>query len=138
MGHMKKYRCPVCISTEYVVKFGYRGKSHRFLCKRCSKHFSVNPHYLETKRIMIDHLDGLSFRKLASKYHISKSHAWDICHQELKKLPNNNQFTHRYCDRFSSTLVVDGKYFKVKDKRYGYALLWGVDYFTHDIPVFTI
>jgi len=56
----------------------------------------------------------------------------------LKKLPNNNQFTHKYCDRFSSTLVVDGKYFKVKGEKYGYCLLWGVDYFKHDIPVITI
>ena len=87
---------------------------------------------------MIDHLDGLSFRKLAVKYGISKSHAWNICHTELDKLPDNNQFTHKYCDRFSSVLVVDGKYFPVKDKKYGYALLWGVDYFKHDIPVFTV
>lgn len=88
--------------------------------------------------MMIDHLDGFSFRTLAQKYAISKSHAWDICHEELKKLPDNNQFTFNYRDRFSSTLVVDGKYFPVKDKKYGYALLWGVDYFKHDIPVFTI
>lgn len=80
----------------------------------------------------------MSFRKLASKYYISKSHAWNVCNTALKKLPHNNQFTFNYCDRFSTTLVVDGKYFKVKNKKYGYALLWGVDYFTHDIPVFTI
>lgn len=104
----------------------------------CRKHFSVNTTWPDTKTILRDHLDGLSFRKLSSKYHISKSHAWDICNAELAKLPNNNQFTFNFCDRFSTTLVVDGKYFKVKDKKYGYALLWGVDYFTHDIPVFTI
>jgi hypothetical protein len=82
-----------------------------------------------------DHLDGLSFRKLSVKYDISKSHAWDICHTELKKLPNTNQFTHRYCDRFSSTLVVDGKFFRIKHHQYGYCLLWGIDYFKHDIPI---
>jgi len=53
----------------------------------------------------------------------------------LKKLPDSNQFTHKYCDRFSSTLIVDGKYFKVKGKKHGYCLLWRVDYFRHDIPI---
>ena len=135
---MKKYKCPACVSTQDVVKFGYRGKSHRFFCKKCSKHFSVNPHFIDTKRIMMDHLDGFSFRKLASRYDISPMTAWRICDMELKKLPNNNQFTHRFCDRFSSTLIVDGKYFSVKDQKHGYVLLWGVDYFKHDIPVFII
>lgn len=80
----------------------------------------------------------MSFRRLAVKYHISKSHAWDICNKALKDLPDNNQFTHKYCNRFSSVLMVDGKYFTVKGFKYGYALLWGIDYFRHDIPIFTI
>lgn len=57
---------------------------------------------------------------------------------ELKKLPNNNQFTFNYCNRFSSIFVFDGKYFNVADQEYNYVLLWGIDYFRHDIPIFTI
>lgn len=138
MGHMKKYKCPRCLTTESVVKYGYRNKAHRFLCKTCKKHFSINPCFINKRTILSDHLDGLSFRKLARKYRISKSHAWDICMEELKKLPNNNQFTFNYCNRFSSIFVFDGKYFNVADQKYDWALLWGIDYFRHDIPVFTL
>lgn len=63
--------------------------------------------------------------------------AWRICQEELSKLPNNNQFTHRYCSKFSSTLVVDGKYFNV-GKGKNWVLLWGIDYFSHDIPLMLV
>lgn len=66
--------------------------------------------------------------------------AWRICEYELKKLPDNNQFTHLYCNRFSSTFVFDGKYFNVingKDNP-DWVLLWGLDYFNHDIPVIVV
>lgn len=135
MGHMKKYKCPTCVTTDSVVKYGYRNKSHRFLCRRCKKHFSVNPCFFNQKAILNDHLDGLSFRKLAAKYSISPMKAWRICEEELKKLPNNNQFTFNYCSQFSNTFVFDGKYFNVASEEYDWTLLWGVDYFRHDIPI---
>lgn len=135
---MKKYKCPVCLSTSSVVKFGYRKRVHRFLCRACKKHFSVDPFFLNVKEILSDHLDGLSFRRLAVKYGISKSQAWDICHEELKKLPNNNQFTYRYCNRFSKVFLFDGKYFPIASEKHNWVLLWGIDYFRHDIPVFMI
>lgn len=132
---MKKYVCPHCQTTASVIRKTKRGSSIRYFCKACEKYFSVNPTFFNTRGFLNDHLDGLSFRRLARKYGISKSQAWNICHRALKALPNNNQFTHTYCSRFSSTLVVDGKYFKVKHHRYGYCLLWGIDYFRHDIPI---
>lgn len=138
MGHMKKYKCPQCFSTRSVIRYGYRKKVIRLFCKSCQKSFSVDPYFLNTKEILNDHLDGFSFRTLARKYNISKSHAWDICHEELKKLPDNNQFTYQYCNRFSKIFLFDGKYFPVADKKYNWVLLWGIDYFRHDIPVFTI
>lgn len=65
--------------------------------------------------------------------------AWRICEEELEKLPNNNQFTFNYCSRFSNTFIFDGKYFNnVASDKYDWVLLWGFDYFRHDIPVFTI
>ncbi len=69
---------------------------------------------------------------------MSAMKVWRICEEELQKLPNNNQFTHRFCDKFSHIFVVDGKYFNVADSKYDWVLLWGVDYFRHDIPVFTL
>lgn len=64
--------------------------------------------------------------------------AWRICQSELKKVPNNNQFTFKYCNQYSNTLVVDGKYIKVSGGKSGWVLLWGIDYFRHDIPVMLI
>lgn len=138
MGYMRKYKCPRCVTTTFVIRHAKRGSSIRYLCKLCQQYFSVSTIHHDTKQILSDHLDGISFRKLAVKYGISKSHAADICYEELKKLPNNNQFTHKYCDKFSHIFVVDGKYFTVKGFKYGYCLLWGVDYFRHDIPVFIL
>lgn len=138
MGYMRKYKCPVCVSTASVIRHAKRRRSIRYLCKQCHRYFSVKTEWLDTTRILSDHLDGISFRKLAVRYGISKSHAADICYEQLKKLPNNNQFTFTYCNRFSQIFVFDGKYFTVKGYRYGYVLLWGVDYLRHDIPVFTL
>lgn len=138
MGYMKKYTCPGCRLTTSVIRQRKRGRSIVYLCKTCSKYFSVNTYWINKRQMLCDHLDGISFRRLAIKYGVSKSHAADICYEQLKSLPNNNQFTHRYCNRFSSILMVDGKYFTVKGYKYGYALLWGVDYFRHDIPVFIL
>jgi hypothetical protein len=64
--------------------------------------------------------------------------AWRTCETELKKLPNNNQFTFTYCSQFSRTLVVDGKYFSISQQPYDWVLLWGIDYFRHDIPIMLV
>lgn len=63
---------------------------------------------------------------------------WRICETELKKLPTNNQFTFNYCSQFSRTLIVDGKYFNVAGEDTDWVLLWGMDYFRHDIPVILV
>ena len=69
---------------------------------------------------------------------MSPMKAWRLCEMELKKLPNNNEFTFKYCNRFSQILVCDGKYFNVASEENNYVLLWGFDYFRHDIPVITV
>ena len=128
MGHMKKYRCPVCAVTDNVVGFGRRKKVLRYFCKACHKHFSVDPCFLDTKTILSDHLDGLSFRDLSRRYHLSPMKAWRICEEELKKLPNNNQFTFNYCSLFSNTFVFDGKYFNLAGKDHDWVFLWGITF----------
>ena len=138
MGYMKHFKCPTCHSTESVTRQRKRGTSIVFLCNTCEKYFSINTHWMNRKELLSDHLDGLSFRKLAVKYNISKSQAWDICHEELSKLPNNNQFTYKYCEKFSKVFLFDGKYFNIASEKHDWALLWGIDYFRHDIPVYTI
>ena len=131
MGHMRKYKCPRCLYTDHVIRYGYRKKALRLLCKVCSCTFSFNPCILNTKVILSDHLDGFSFRTLARKYSISPMTAWRICEDELKKLPDNNEFTFKHCDRFSQILVCDGKYFNVVNGKSNpdWVLLWGFDYF---------
>lgn len=135
---MKKYKCPVCVSTKNVVGFGRRGKSLRYRCNLCGRHFSVNPCFFSGKALLNDHLDGMSFRSLAVKHGISAMKAWRICREELKKLPTNNQFTFNYCSQFSNIFVADGKYFNVVGFKHGFCLLWGVDYFRHDIPIILV
>lgn len=138
MGYMRKYKCPTCRTTTFVSRQTKRNKSILFKCRMCIKYFSVNTVYLNKRLILNDHLDGLSFRKLSSKHNLSPMTVWRICEEELKKLPDNNKFTFKYCNRFSDIFVFDGKYFSIKGHKYGYALLWGIDYLRHDIPVFTL
>lgn len=137
---MKKFKCPQCHVTTSVIRYGRRKKVIRLFCKTCDHHFSFNPWFLDTKRILSDHLDGFSFRTLARKYGVSPMKAWRICEEELQKLPDNNQFTFTYCNRFSQILVCDGKYFNVVNgaNNQDWVLLWGVDYFRHDIPVILV
>lgn len=87
---------------------------------------------------MLDHLDGISFRKLAVRYNISKDKAQRICLSELKKLPDNNQLTFKYCGRFGGVLMPDAKYINVKGYEDKLAFLWAVDYFKHDFPVINL
>src|SRR5471030_880519 len=138
MGYMKKYKCPACHSTSTVIRQAKLGQSIRYKCKACIKYFSIKTIHIDTKAILNDHLDGISFRKLAVKYGISKSHASDVCYEALGNLPDNNKFTFNHCNRFSDIFEFDGKYFTVKGMKSGYVLLWGIDYLRHDIPVFTL
>lgn len=54
---------------------------------------------------------------------------------ELSALPENNWFTKEYCTRFSGTLIVDGKYVKVKGYKQKIPFIYGIDYESHDIVV---
>ena len=135
---MKKYKCPTCQSTRSVIRHTKRGNSIRYKCKKCVIYFSIKTIHLDSKAILNDHLDGLSFRKLAIKYDTSSMTAWRVCEEALLKLPDNNKFSFKYCNRFSNIYVCDGKYFNIKGFEYDYALLWGIDYFKHDIPVFIL
>lgn len=138
MGYMKKYKCPLCLVTKFVIRKTKRKSSILYFCKPCKKYFTVNTVWVNKQEVLSDHLDGLSFRDLSRKYDISPTKAWRICKDELKKLPDNNQFTFKYCNRFSKIFLFDGKYFNVTNEDADWVILWGIDYLRHDIPVFTI
>jgi transcription elongation factor Elf1 len=133
----RKYKCPTCNSTSSVVRNRQRGRSIQYLCKACKKLFSVRVRFEEytSKDLMNDHLDGLSFGKIADKYKISKGNAYNKVFEELSRLPDNNRFTLTNCTRFSKILVPDAKYIATKGYDRKIAFLWGVDYFTHDFPI---
>ena len=56
----------------------------------------------------------------------------------LSRLPPNADVTREYSDRFSGILVLDGKYLRVRKYFQKLALIWGIDYLTHDIPHFRL
>jgi transposase-like protein len=56
----------------------------------------------------------------------------------MKKLPDNNLLTQRFCTRFGEILVPDGKYVPIKGFNRDAVLLWGVDYWKHDFPLFFV
>lgn len=80
-------------------------------------------------------MNGLSYRKIELQTGISKSKAQKICLEELKKLPDNNQFTYNHCNRFSQIYELDAKYVNIKGYERKLAFLWGVDYERHDFPI---
>lgn len=80
------------------------------------------------------HLDGMPFRRLAAYFSLSVGGVYTICMRELERLPLCIDVTRTYCTRFSSILLVDGKYISVKEYDRKIPVLYGVDYMTHDIP----
>lgn len=110
MGYMRRYKCPSCLKTTSVIRQTKRKNAILFKCKTCIKYFSIKISWINKKAILNDHLDGLSFRKLASKYHLSPMTTQRICEEELGKLPDNNKFTFMYCNRFSDTLATIERY----------------------------
>lgn len=93
-------------------------------------------HRKKNQCILTDHVDGKPFRKIAHKEKISKSKAAREYAKKVKELPHNNEITKKYCNRFCGIMVVDGKYVRVKGYDKKIPLLWGIDYLSHDIPVF--
>lgn len=134
----KKYKCKFCNSTKDVTFQRKREHSLVYKCNHCSKYFTVKFDTLNRKTILNDHLYGLSFSKIATKYNISKGNAWNICNTGLNNLPDNNKLTFKYCSRFSNIHIPDGKYIHIKGYQRKIPLLWGIDYTTHDIPVFLL
>lgn len=132
----KKHKCPVCNTTTFVIKQRKRGNSIAYLCKRCSKYFSIKvvQKFFKESDLLLDHLDGFSFSTLADRYDISKTSAYRIVNRLLKDLPENNNVTKTLCDRFGDIYIPDGKYIHVKGYDRKIPFLWGMDYLKHDFP----
>jgi len=107
------------------------------LCKKCGCWFSID-YGRKPKSIITEHVSGKPLRKIAHDEKRSKSSVIRQYQKELEKLPNNNTLTKRYCNRFSGIIVVDGKYVNVRGYDSKIPLLWGIDYLTHDVPIFEL
>jgi transposase-like protein len=57
---------------------------------------------------------------------------------ELENLPHCADISRKYCSKYSQILLVDGKFLKVKGYAHKIPVVYGIDYFTHDIPTFRL
>ncbi len=62
--------------------------------------------------------------------------AYRYCLDALRSLPHCADLTRKYCSRFSGILLVDGKYVEVRGFKYKIPVIYGVDFYTHDIPTY--
>lgn len=88
--------------------------------------------------MLLEHLDGSSFRTLADRWGVSVGCAYNWCVEELRKLPHCSDVTRKYCTRFCGKLLADGKFLKVKGYERKIPVLYGIDYQTHDIPTYLL
>ncbi len=126
--------CPKCRNKSW--KKGKRHGKIKYQCQTCKHWFQVNRsrEKIEPKKLLIQHLSGISFRNLADLHDCSVGTAYNRVEQGLKKLPTCIDVTRWYCQKFQGILLVDGKYVKVKKNTRKIPVLYGVDYKTHDIP----
>lgn len=107
---------------------------------------------------MIDHLEGISYRKLEERNKIGRSKLCEITNEQLSNFNSNIEITKRFLNQlnYSGNLVIDGKCIQVKEailslrpiagkipkskKHFGSrgnrVITWGIDYWKHDIPHF--
>lgn len=133
--HKHKPKCHYCWS-KFVIKKGTQRHRQRYFCKKCLRSFSVY-HGPKLPILWIPHIDGVPFRKLGDEYKLSPAQAYNRVITQLNTLPDNTKITAEYCNpnRFSGILILDGKFVKVASQKQKIPFIYGIDYFTHDIPV---
>ena len=120
-----------------TIRKGVRRGSIKYFCKSCKKYFQINKvKKIDKKYLLIQHLDGTSFRSLADQNNFSAMTAYRYCMDSLKSLPHCADITRKYCNKFSGVLLVDGKFVKVRGFEYKIPVIYGVDFYTHDIPTY--
>lgn len=112
---------------------GSRRGINRYQCN-AGHWFSIS-HKEKPSRLWIRHIDGTPIRKLADEIGLSIAQTYAKIIDELDALPDNNQLTIDYCNRFCGILIVDGKYVKVRGFKTKIPWIYGMDYLTHDIVV---
>lgn len=83
-------------------------------------------------------MDGVPFRTIADRYHLSIGNIYGKVSGYLKSLPHCADVTRQYCSKYCGILEVDGKYIKVKGYERKIPAIYGIDYQTHDIPTYIL
>jgi hypothetical protein len=135
----KKLHCPTCNSQETIRKGIRRGKL-KFLCKSCHHWFQLNrsPQPTSALKLTLQHLNGHSYRTIASQEGRHHSTIYRKVAPILKRLPHCADVTRKFCARFCGILLVDGKYVTVKGYEKKIPVVYGIDYLTHDIPTYLL
>lgn len=130
-----KPKCSKC-GSQNTQKRGKRRGKIRFQCQSCKKWFQVNrsAERVSSKKLLIQHLSGISFRNLAETHGCGVATAYRRVRKGLEELPTCIDVTRWYCQKFQGVLLVDGKYVRVKKYDRKIPVLYGVDSKTHDIP----
>jgi len=151
----KLFRCQLCHKHE-ATKQGIRDGRQKYFCPLCEKYFSRPVKRIKSvsrKRIISDHLAGLSYRQLEERTGIPKKRLCRLVNSQVNSLPDNLTITKSLIAKsgYSGNYVVDGKCIPVKEvvatsrsgrlprskKRRritkGRVLIWGADYETHDL-----
>lgn len=126
--------CPKCKSKTW--KKGKRRGKIKYQCQFCKHWFQIDhtKEKISSKKLLIQHLSGISFRSLAEIHNCGVATAYRRVEKGLKELPTCIDVTRWYCQKFQGVLLVDGKYVKVKKYDRKIPVIFGVDYKTHDIP----
>jgi transposase-like protein len=101
----------------------------------CNKYTTIDygKEGITDKEILIRYLEGTPTRKIATQIVKDQSTVIRIIHKAMRRVPNTNDVTKLYCNKFSRILIVDAKYVKIKGYPKKIAFIWAIDYGTHDI-----
>ena len=131
-GYEKNILCKFCLSP-HTVRRGVRQLKERFSCRSCGKSFQINRG--PKKKIPVwNHLSGQSYRTMSEVASRSATSLWRDVRKKIEEYPHCFDITRKYCERFCSILLVDGKYIRVGKHDRKIPVLYGIDYLTHDIP----
>jgi len=125
--------CKKCGSKE-TNKWGSRNGLKRYFCKECLHSFSID-HRQKKPVFWIPYIDGIPYRSLGNEHGLTGTQVYRIVKKEMLSLPDNTWLTHKYCNRYSGILIVDGKFVKVKGFKKKIPFIYAIDYLTHDIVV---
>jgi len=156
----KLFKCRLCNLLK-AVKRGIRREKQIFYCGNCEKYFSKPVKRINSgsRKIFLDHLEGISYRKLEKRCGINKKKLCKTVNELAENFKDNFDITKQFLNqlKYAGNLVLDGKYVPVKEivstdvlkifgkipkskKRRkvvrGKILIWGADWPNHDIPNF--